>query len=116
MDLSTHAHLPWTVCHVTGDVELLNAHTLREHLLDALEQPGHRVLLDLSAVTFMDASGLGVLVFIKRMAILRGGALRLLAPSSAVCRLLMASGLSGHFIVGPDLVVAEQPEPGVEVT
>jgi anti-sigma B factor antagonist len=98
------------VCRVTGEVDIATAPALREHLLAALDQPGHRILLDLSAVTFMDASGLDVLVFVKRMAVRRGGALRLLAPPAAICRLLTASGLLGYFAMSRELVAAEHTE------
>lgn len=110
MDPSPCTHPLWMVCRVTGEVDIATAHALREHLLTALDQPGHRILLDLSAVTFMDASGLDVLVFVKRMAVRRGGALRLLAPPAAICRLLTASGLLGHFAMSRELVAPEQAE------
>ncbi|MBG0826637.1 STAS domain-containing protein [Planomonospora sp. ID67723] len=111
MDLSTHTHPPWTVCRVTGEVDVFTAPALRAHLLAALGKPGRGVLLDLSAVTFMDASGLGVLVFVKRMLEAQEGTLRLLAPSAAVRRLLKAGGLAGQFPVSLDMAAAEQAEP-----
>ncbi len=111
MDLSTHTCSRWTICRVAGEVDISTTPALRERLLTVLDGPGQGVLLDLSAVTFMDASGLGVLVFIKRMVEEREGTLRLLAPPPAIRRLLKAGGLSGQFPVGVDLVTVERTGP-----
>ncbi|MEV2271313.1 STAS domain-containing protein [Nonomuraea africana] len=110
MDLSTHIHSPWTVCRVSGDIDTSTAHALREHLVAALDRPGHQTLLDLSAVTFMDASGLGVLVSIENLALRQGWTLRLHAPPLAIRRLLTITGLSDHFAINLDLASARQPD------
>ncbi len=113
MDLSTHTHSDWTVCSVSGDVDIFTTYALREYLLAALSPSGCRILVDLSGVTFMDASGLGVLVFIRRVAIRRGGTLRLLAPTQMMRRLLTSSGLSTMFTVSLDLPAPRQAEPAL---
>lgn len=113
MDLSTRIHPDWTVCSVSGDVDIFTTYALREYLLAALDPSGCRILVDLSGVTFMDASGLGVLVFIRRVAIRRGGTLRLLAPTLMVRRLLTSSGLSRMFPVSLDLPAGRQTEPAL---
>ncbi|MEZ0075149.1 STAS domain-containing protein [Planotetraspora sp. GP83] len=111
MDLKTRVLSDWTVVSVSGDVDIFTTYKLREHLLAALDRPGRRILVDLSGVTFMDESGLGVLVFIRRTAMLHGGTLRLLAPTQSMRWLLKASGLSGTFAVSLDLLAARQAEP-----
>ncbi|MFC4591396.1 STAS domain-containing protein [Sphaerisporangium corydalis] len=110
MDLSTRVNSDWTVCSVAGDVNIFTTHEFREHLLAALDRPGRRLLVDLSAVTFMDASGLAVLIFIRRMAMRRGGTLRLLAPTRLLRRLLTTSGLSRTFTVSLDLPAVRKAE------
>lgn len=99
MDLSTHDHSRWTICRVAGEVDISTAPALHEHLLAALAGLGQEVLLDLSGVTFMDASGLRVLVLVNRLLQERGGTLHLLAPAPVICRLLEVTGLTGQFPV-----------------
>ncbi|GHE30511.1 anti-sigma factor antagonist [Streptosporangium violaceochromogenes] len=111
MDLSTHTHSRWVICSVAGEVDIFTAPAVREHLLAALDGPGRGILLDLSAVTFMDASGLRVLISIKREVEERQRTLCLLAPTPAIRRLLKAGGLSGHFCVKAGPVTAERTEP-----
>lgn len=111
MDLSTHVYAEWTICRIRGEIDIFTAPALREHLLAALDRPRPRVLVDLAGVTFMDASGLGILVLIQRRAAHRDGTLRLLAPTPAIRRLLKISGLSARFAVSPDPTATQNAEP-----
>ncbi|MEU4540381.1 STAS domain-containing protein [Streptosporangium sp. NPDC023825] len=111
MDLSTHAHPDWMVCDVAGKIDIFTANALREHLLAALGRPGYRLLLDMSMVTAMDASGVAVLLSTLRRAVRHGGTLRLIAPAPVVRGLLKVSGLSGKFAVSADLAGARIAEP-----
>jgi anti-anti-sigma factor len=113
MDLSTRVLSDWTICAVAGDVDIFTTSVFREHLLAALQSAGPRILVDLSGVTFMDASGLGVLILIRRMAMRRGGTLRLYAPTQVMRRLLAASGLSRTFTMSLELPAIRQAGPAV---
>jgi anti-sigma B factor antagonist len=63
------------------------------------------VILDLSTVTFMDSSGLGVLV--AAMKALRGrGELRLIRVNPLVQELFSLTGLNRVFLVDPDETAA----------
>ncbi len=65
------------------------------------------VVLDLSAVTFVDSSGLAALISVlKRLA--PGGALRLAAPGEAVRSLLKITRLEKIFPAFPDVEKALQ--------
>ena len=77
-----------------GEIDAHSAAALAEHLLG---QPGIRVV-DLAAVSFIDSSGLRVLVEAHHAREGDGG-LVLRSPSAAVQRLLEISGLSGHLDV-----------------
>jgi anti-sigma B factor antagonist len=102
MDLSVTVDADSILCRVSGDVDISCSPALREQLLAALEPPRPRLVLDLSEVTFMDASGLGALMAARRRSLLLGGGLRLVAPSSSVRRVLEASGLRSRFPVTVD--------------
>lgn len=63
--------------------------------------PDGDVIVDLSGVTFLDSSGLRVLVEAHHDAQANGGSLLLRRPASVVRRLLEVSGLLGHLSVVP---------------
>ncbi|MFC4584860.1 STAS domain-containing protein [Sphaerisporangium corydalis] len=114
MDLSVIVRDDTAVCRVTGDVDISCSPMLRERLLAALGPQRTRLVLDLSGVTFMDASGLGALMAARRRSLLLGGGMRIVAPSSPVRRVLEASGLRSRFpvevgarLTGPNPEIAE---------
>jgi len=76
-----------TVIHVKGEIDLATCERLR----DAIEPhlgPAQTVVLDLSAVVFMDSSCLAVLVQARGRLTSDGGSLVLRNPSDAARRLL----------------------------
>ena len=60
---------------------------------------GHRIVLDLAAVTFIDSSGLRVLIDAHRRAEADGRMLVIANPSPPVTRLFEISGLTNHLHV-----------------
>jgi anti-sigma B factor antagonist len=61
---------------------------------------GGNLLFDLSGVTFIDSSGLGVLVDLSRQVSERGGSVQLEDPSPSVTRLLEITKMTDLFGVG----------------
>jgi len=55
-----------TVVSVEGELDLSTAPRLKWMLMDSLESDGAQVVADLSLVTFMDSTALGVLVSVQR--------------------------------------------------
>jgi len=84
----------WTVLSGEGEVDLYSAPALRDAALAATESGVDHVVLDLTAVPFMDSSGLGVIVAcLKRLREI-GGELALVSPpSSPPTKLLSLTGL-----------------------
>src|SRR5205823_1123307 len=72
-----HTHLITTL---RGELDIASAPALRDQLLDLLHPATSRLILDLSAVSYADASGVAVLVGTRRRAALLGGYLHLAAP------------------------------------
>ena len=58
---------------VAGEVDLHSSPQLRTLLLQVLEQEPELLILDLSAVSYMDSSGVGTMVELKRLAERQGG-------------------------------------------
>ncbi len=84
------------VFSVTGEID---AHTSADLLavLVRAEVPADQLLVDTSAVTFIDSSGLSVFVDAKRQLEARGISLELVRPSQQVQRLFEISGLAAVF-------------------
>ena len=85
-----------TIVEVGGEVELHSANQLRDELLraGAVEYPC--VVVDLSRVTFIDSTGLGVLVgALKRVR--EKGELSLVCPQRQVRRVFEITGLTKVF-------------------
>ena len=86
---------------VTGEIDMSTAPSVHEAAICAIRL--HPTLdIDLSAVTFMDSSGLHVLLATKKRADIRGGSLRLLHPTPAVMRVLEVTGVDGLFEIETD--------------
>jgi len=82
------------VTALSGDLDLAAVPAVRERLLGVLRPGTVRLVIDMSAVRYADASGLEVLVNTRRRAVLLGGTLRLAALRPEVARVLAATGLS----------------------
>ena len=76
---------------ISGDIDIATSQAMQDALVTG-PSPAH-LEVDLSAVTFMDASGIGVLLAARQQAVDGGGSLILRAPSWAVRRLTGVLGL-----------------------
>jgi len=100
-----------TVVRLGGTLDVAAAPALRERLLGVLHRGTSLLILDLSGVLSCDASGLAVLIGTQRRARLLGSAVRLIAPSPPVAKLLRSSGLDRSFAIYPDLSGALATDP-----
>jgi anti-anti-sigma factor len=91
--LATRKERGHLVAVLTGRLDITRAPALREPLLRVLRPAASRLVLDLSLVSHVDASGLAVLVGTERRARLLGGSLRLAAVRPAVAMAVRAAGL-----------------------
>jgi anti-anti-sigma factor len=89
-----------------GELDIASAPALREELLGLLRREASRLILDLSAVGYADASGIAVLVGCARRAGLLGGWLRLAAPAPEVVRVLSVTSLNRHLVIFPTVEAA----------
>ena len=90
------------VVALAGDIDLATIPEARALVLAAVAaQPGCTVLVDVSAVTFMDSTGLGMLVAAHRQAEDGGGRIVLTGPTPPVRKVLEVTGLDKIFLVPP---------------
>ena len=104
-----------TIVTLSGEIDIAYAPALRERLLGLLRPGASRLVVDLSGVTFCDASGLAVLVGVARRAGLLRGFLRLAAPAPLMSTVLRLTGLDSRFEIFaavPDAIGAPA-HPGV---
>jgi anti-anti-sigma factor len=101
---------------IGGDLDIASAPAVRERLLSLLRPGACRLVVDMSAVRYADASGLAVLVSTQRRAVLLGGGLRLAAPRPEVAAALTTAGLGRHLTAYPTVraaVADRKPGPAV---
>jgi anti-sigma B factor antagonist len=84
---------------VAGEIDFATSPQLKQALVDVLHTKGPDTVVDLSAVSFVDASGIGVLVGAANLATSGGGRLILRHPSPAVLFLLDHLELDGVLAV-----------------
>ncbi len=79
---------------IRGEVDVYTAPQLRDCLRGIGAEDARHVVLDLSAMTFIDSTGLGVIVGAVKRVREDGGDLSLRAPSKSTRRVLDITGLS----------------------
>jgi anti-sigma B factor antagonist len=83
--------LPVVTVTISGEIDIATSRAMRDALATG-PGPAH-LEVDMSAVTFMDASGIGVLLAARQQAVDGGGSLTLRTASWAVRRLTGVLGL-----------------------
>lgn len=118
----------WSVLRLSGELDLVSSHMVRQQTHEAVAAGRRHVVLDLSEVQFCDSSGVGVLIAARRLLHSCGGRLRLVLPArgpvgsvepSHVHRVLGALGVRRLFDVhestlsatSPPVKPAPQPRP-----
>jgi anti-sigma B factor antagonist len=91
-----------TVVRLAGELDLYNAHEVREALIGCCDESPDRLVVDLSDVKFIDSTALGVLIEARTRLANRKGFL-LAAPGLETRRALEISGLDKHFSVHDSL-------------
>ena len=86
------------VVRLTGELDLHNAPTVRDALFAAAAEGPDRLVIDLTAVEFIDSTALGVLIE-ARTKLANRRAFLLAAPGPETHRALQISGLDKHLSV-----------------
>ncbi|GII79757.1 hypothetical protein Sru01_47390 [Sphaerisporangium rufum] len=98
------------VVAVEGELDLFTAPFLRDEIREAVRQDGSRLVLDLTGLSFMDSSGLSVLIEAWRLTTGDGGGVSLAAPQPPVARILRTTGLDRRIKVYSDVDAAVTAE------
>ena len=87
------------VVRIEGEIDVCVADQLQELLLRIMRTRGPRLLLDLSAVSFMDCAGVRALVLTARDAELCGWSMHLIATSAMTWKVVALTGTEGALTV-----------------
>lgn len=111
MDLSitSDARGEVTIVHVGGEIDVYTAPVLRERLDEHISEGRHQLVVDLEGVTFMDSTGLGVLVGRLKLVRVKGGTLRLACSSERILKVFSITGLDKVFQIFPSVDEALAP-------
>jgi anti-sigma B factor antagonist len=100
------------VVSVSGEIHLSTAPSFRERLDAIIEAGDGTLVLDLSAVEFIDSTGLSVLLNALRLVTQRHGHMALVCTNPTVLRLFEITRLDATFDIRPsrkDALTAVQP-------
>jgi anti-sigma B factor antagonist len=87
------------VVAAAGEIDLYTAPQLHESLSAVIAEGAQRVVLDLSAVSFLDSTALGVLVTAIKALQPAGSELHLVCPDEKLRRIIEITGLDSVMII-----------------
>jgi anti-sigma B factor antagonist len=90
VDERTHVVAP------RGEVDAVTAPQLGRRLLGLADEGKTRLVVDLTNVTFMDSTGIGVLLNALRQLTMKKGGLVLVCPTERILRPFQVTGLVEH--------------------
>ncbi|MEV1171023.1 STAS domain-containing protein [Nonomuraea sp. NPDC049784] len=95
--MTRRQHGDLVVVSLAGEVDVDNVSQVRECLDEAASAPRPRLVVDLTGLTFIDTTGLGVLVRLLATLRERNGTMALVAPDGQVLRRLRRTNLAPLF-------------------
>jgi len=87
------------VVAVSGEVDLFTAPEFKQRVLAPIAAGVDRVVVDLTAATFIDSSSLGVLIGAHRRLQQLGGRLVVACDTEAIAKTFRITGLDGVFTI-----------------
>lgn len=93
LQLATSSHGTASVVSATGEVDVFSAPDLDSELSALVAAGSPRLVVDLAGVTFLDSTGLGVLVKALKHAREAGGWLHLVVTSDRIRKIFEITGL-----------------------
>ena len=106
LEIEVQASEERTLVALSGDLDAATAASLYDTLAELEIADAHHIVLDLAKVTFMDSTGLAVIVTEHKRLAHSGGSLTIFSPPSSVRRLFEITGLTSLLDIVP---VNEEP-------
>jgi anti-sigma B factor antagonist len=89
------------VVDLEGDVDIHSAPQFKDVLLQGIEEGAQRIIVDFAKVTFIDSSGLGVLVSGAKRVRRNNGTLDIVCRDDNITRIFEITGLDRIFGIYP---------------
>lgn len=86
-----------------GEIDAYTAPRFKEEMVRVMQEGKARLIVDLSKVSFMDSSGLGVLVSVLKRTRDLDGALRIVCSEERLLKIFRITGLTKVFDIDADL-------------
>jgi len=80
---------------LSGEIDMSNVESLRRQIEPVVARAPERVVFDLASLTFMDSSGIALLLQVSA----KTGSVRVREPSALVRRMIDATGLTDVLVV-----------------
>ncbi|PKL37782.1 MAG: hypothetical protein CVV44_15715 [Spirochaetae bacterium HGW-Spirochaetae-1] len=94
MDIQTVDSGQELIIIINGDVEMIKMKGLKEKLFDVVNETEKNIVIDFANVTYLDSSGIGVLITISKILKEKGKTLKLIHLSERIARVLELSSLA----------------------
>jgi anti-sigma B factor antagonist len=98
--------LPAVVIALPTEIDMATAGGVGRRLGSAVADGARTVIADMTATTFCDSSGIGMLLWAHKHAAANGSQLRLVVPATAVLRSLALASLDHLLPIYPSLSMA----------
>jgi anti-sigma B factor antagonist len=100
LELESHPAADGDTVIVRGEVDMATAPQLRDLLNGLVDGGSTRIVLDCRSLDFLDSSGIGVLVAVRKR-LGDDGALTLESPPAHVRKVLELTGVTAHVAIVP---------------
>lgn len=97
LEIATRLEDGRTVLEIAGEIDVYSAARLRARLVELAQAGRHRLIIDMTSVTFMDSSGLGVLVGAMKRARANSGEVCIVGAAERILQTLRITGLTRVF-------------------
>ena len=97
--ISVTAEPTYTLVTLAGECDLHTGRQLRDVLTSEVSRGARRMILDLAGLSFMDSTGMQVLLGVRTVLNVRSGSLSVVAPQPVVARILELTGADQYIPV-----------------
>ena len=88
---------------IVGEVDAYTAQDLDRALTNLLGQGHHRIVVDITKMTFISSAGIREILYAHREAVQSGGEVRLVGPTDQVSGILEIAGFYEILLITDDL-------------
>ena len=108
LDINVESQAQTTIVRVAGEIDLRTSPKLRHEFLVLLERDPGKIIVDLSSVSYVDSSGVGTIVELKRRAMKYTSDVILVGLQPRVQSLFEITRLNDFFTIANSIEEAQE--------